>query len=72
MMIGSLSRDDFVFYDTYRFSEHAGRNDNEKFAIAGGPMWIMIDDRSVSDYPESRISLQSTTQFLHNEESQVL
>ena len=22
---------------------------------------------SVSDYPESRVSLQSTTQFLHNE-----
>ena len=27
------------------------------------------DDKKISDYNESRVSLQSTTQFLHNEET---
>ena len=29
---------------------------------------VDYDTSKVSDYPESRVSLQSTTQFLHNEE----
>ena len=65
----SYNADDYHYHNDFVFSkhsEHAGRNDNEKFAIAESN--VDEDDRSVSDYPESRVSLQSTTQFLHNEE----
>ena len=38
-----------------------------KQPIASSPV-DYDNDKSVSDYPESRVSLQSTTQFLHNKE----
>ena len=41
--------------------------DAEKTPIASSP--VDYDNvKGVSDYPESRVSLQSTTQFLHNKE----
>ena len=41
--------------------------DAEKTPIASSPV-DYDNDKKVSDYPESRVSLQSTTQFLHNKE----
>jgi len=65
----SIEQDDYNYHNDFVFSkhsEHAGRGDNEKYAIAES--FVDEDDRSVSDYPESRVSLQSTTKFLHNED----
>ena len=65
----SFQQDDYHYHNDFVFSkhsEHAGRGDNEKYAIAES--FVDEDDKSVSDYPESRVSLQSTTKFLHNED----
>ena len=65
----SFEQDDYHYHNDFVFSkhsEHAGRGDNEKYAIAES--FVDEDDKSVSDYPESRVSLQSTTRFLHNED----
>ena len=65
----SFEQDDYNYHNDFVFSkhsEHAGRGDNEKYAIAES--FVDEDDKSVSDYPESRVSLQSTTRFLHNED----
>ena len=57
-----------------KHTESAGRGDLEKYAIAESnvderPHNTVKNTSSVSDYAESRVSLQSTTQFLHNEET---
>ncbi len=72
----SFEQDDYHYHNDFVFSKHtefAGRNANEKYAIAESnvdeqPADSKTGTSSVSDYPESRVSLQSTTQFLHNEE----
>ena len=66
---------DYNYHNDFRFSAHterSGRNKPETFAIAESNVDEQIEDTvkgtsSVSDYSESRVSLQSTTQFLHNE-----
>ena len=65
----SFEQDDYNYHYDFNFSKHtetAGRNRSEKYAIAES--FVDEDDKSVSDYPESRVSLQSTTRFLHNED----
>ena len=65
----SFEQDDYNYHYDFNFSKHtetAGRNRSEKFAIAES--FVDEDDLTVSDYPESRVSLQSTTKFLHNED----
>ena len=65
----SFEQDDYNYHYDFNFSKHtetAGRDVNEKFAIAES--FVDEDDLTVSDYPESRVSLQSTTKFLHNED----
>ena len=59
-------------YNYHNFFEGTKHTDNEnnyrdagKTAIASSPV-DYDNQRSVSDYPESRVSLQATTQFLHN------
>jgi len=42
--------------------------DNNKHPIAGGPV-DYDNERNISEYPESRISLHGTTQFLHNKDT---
>ena len=72
----SFEQDDYHYHNDFVFSKHtefAGRNANGKYAIAESnvderPADSKTGTSSVSDYPESRVSLQSTTQFLHNEE----
>ena len=64
-----FEQDDYNYHYDFNFSKHtetAGRNRSEKYAIAES--FVDEDDKSVSDYPESRVSLQSTTRFLHNED----
>ena len=66
----SYAEDDYSYHNDFAFSrhtEHSGRGDLEKFAISESN--VDEDNKSVSDYPESRVSLQTTTQFLHNEET---
>ena len=41
------------------------KSNRERYAIAAGS-FIDEDDKKISDYKESRVSLQATTQFLHN------
>jgi hypothetical protein len=43
------------------------KSDRERYAVAASS-FVDEDDKKISDYNESRVSLQSTTQFLHNEE----
>jgi hypothetical protein len=72
----SFEQDDYHYHNDFVFSKHtefAGRNANEKYAIAESnvderPADSKTGTSSVSDYPESRVSLQSTTRFLHNED----
>jgi hypothetical protein len=73
----SYNIEDYHYHDDFVFSKHsesAGRGDLEKYAIAESnvderPHNTVKNTSSVSDYAESRVSLQSTTQFLHNEET---
>ena len=43
------------------------KSNRERYAIAASS-YVDEDDKKISDYKESRVSLQPTTQFLHNEE----
>ena len=66
----SFEQDDYHYHNDFVFSKHSEHTDSqfdaEKYAIAES--FVDEDDKSVSDYPESRVSLQSTTRFLHNED----
>jgi hypothetical protein len=44
------------------------KSTRERYAVAASSN-VDEDDKKISDYNESRVSLQSTTQFLHNEET---
>ena len=43
------------------------KSNRERYAVAASS-YVDEDDKKISDYKESRVSLQPTTQFLHNEE----
>ena len=55
----------------YMRSKHtdqtADRFAKEKYAVAAESI-VDTDDKKISDYKESRVSLQTTTQFLHDED----
>ena len=55
----------------YMRSKHtdqtADRFAKEKYAVAAESI-VDTDDKKISDYSESRVSLQTTTQFLHDED----
>ena len=67
----SIYNGDWNFHEMFDFTIHTDFENNyrdaEKVPIAGGPV-DYDNDKNVSDYPEARTSLQSTTQFLHNKE----
>ena len=67
----SIYNGDWNFHEMFDFTIHTDFENNyrdaEKVPIAGGPV-DYDNDKNVSDYPESRTSLQSTTQFLHDKE----
>ena len=55
----------------YMKSKHtdqtADRFAKEKYAVAAESI-VDTDDKKISEYPDSRVSLQTTTQFLHDED----
>ena len=67
----SYKTDVYNYENKYAISKHtdeiAGRRGKEKYAVAAQSR-VDTDDKKISDYKESRVSLQPTTQFLHNEE----
>jgi len=61
---------DYNYHDKYGDTKHTdytnvADKDSRKTAVASSPV-DYDNQKNVSDYPESRTSLQSTTQFLHN------
>ena len=61
---------DYNFHNEYRRTPHTdtvGQNSNNKFPVMDTPVdYDNVDN--VSDYPESRVSLQATTPFLHDKD----
>ena len=68
----SYKIDDYHYHNRFGESKHL---DGDNPAIVASPVdWDTADDSSgrhkgISDYPESRISLQSTTQYAHGEKT---
>jgi len=68
----SYKIDDYHYHNRFSESKHL---DGDNPAIVASPVdWDTTDDASgrhkgVSDYPESRVSLQSTTQYAHGEKT---
>jgi len=62
----SYAIEDYDYHYDFEFSKHTETQggDLPKYAIAYSA--VDEDGNTVSDYPESRVSLQSTTQFLHD------
>jgi len=61
---------DYNYHEKYGDTRHTDYTNNidkdsRKAAVVASPV-DYDNQKSVSDYPESRTSLQSTTQFLHN------
>ena len=67
----SFTENDYNYHTQFGITRHTddqtSRFDSKKFAVSQS--FVDEDDRRISDYPESRISLQGTTQFAHNEET---
>ena len=67
----SVVKGDWNYHNMFDSTKHTDFEDNyrdvDKVPIASTP--VDYDNaKGVSDYPESRVSLQSTTQFLHGKE----
>ena len=60
----SYKIDDYHYHNRFSESKHLDGNNP---AIVASP--VDYDNNSISDYPESRISLQSTTQYAHGEKT---
>ena len=67
----SIFDGDWNFHEMFDFTIHTdfenNHRDAEKTPIASSPV-DYDNTKGISDYPEARTSLQSTTQFLHNKE----
>ena len=65
----SYTSPEYNYHRQYQDTKHTDFSnsikDNNKHPVAGGPV-DYDNERNISEYPESRISLQGTTQFLHN------
>jgi hypothetical protein len=67
----SYREDDYNYHLQFPLTEHTDKGYN--YAIGESdvdqtPKNLVDSTSKVSDYPESRVSLQSTTRFLHNED----
>jgi len=60
----SYKKSDFHYHNYYDQTKHT---DGPNPAIVDTP--VDFDDKGVSDYPESRITVMATSQFLHNEDT---
>ena len=67
----SYKKSDYNYEYEFANSKHTDvaneKSNRERYAIAASS-FVDQDDKKISDYKESRVSLQPTTQFLHNEE----
>ena len=67
----SITTNDYNYHRDFNNTRHTDFTgdvaDVFKQPVAGGPV-DYDNERNISDYPESRVSLQSTTEFLHNKE----
>ena len=67
----SIVEGDWNYHNMFDSTKHTDYENNyrdaEKTPIASSPV-DYDNTKGISDYPESRVSLQSTTQFLHNKE----
>ena len=68
----SYKINDYHYHNQYNEFIHADfstkdSSTDEKFSVVDSA--VDFDDKGVSDYPESRVSLVPTTQFLHNDDS---
>ena len=67
----SFTENDYNYHTEFQFTKHTdfttGPRDPLKYAVSES--FVDEDDRTVSDYPESRVSLQGTTQFAHGDET---
>jgi hypothetical protein len=58
----------YNYHNEYGNTKHTEianeKSTRERYAVSGSK--VDEDDKSISDYAESRVSLQSTTQFLHD------
>ena len=63
---------EYNYHRQYQDTKHTDFSnsvkDNNKHPVAGGPV-DYDNEKNISEYPESRVSLQGTTQFLHNEDT---
>ena len=62
--------DDYNYHNSFGTTEHTDKksgNSSLNFGIVKTP--VDYDDKGVSDYPESRISVQPTTRFAHGEDT---
>ena len=60
----SYKESDFHYHNYYNDTKHV---DGPNPAVVDTP--VDYDDKSVSDYPESRVSVMPTTRFAHNEDT---
>ena len=73
----SFTENDYNYHNQFAVTRHTDGStsqfDSEKFAVGESNVDETIANQKtqsskVSDYPESRVSLQGTSQFVHNEE----
>ena len=70
----SYKEDDYHYHKSFADTQHTDKRYNN-FAIVDSPVdWDTTDDspprnKGVSDYPESRVTVQPTTQFAHGEDT---
>tara|TARA_Y100000996_G_scaffold404442_1_gene378535 strand:- start:43 stop:1506 length:1464 start_codon:yes stop_codon:yes gene_type:complete len=66
----SINKIDYNYEYEFAQTKHTEvaneKSNRERYAVAASS-YIDEDDKKISDYKESRVSLQPTTQFLHNE-----
>ena len=74
----SFTENDYNYHNQFAITRHTdgstSRFDKEKFAVSESNVDETIANQKtqsskVSDYPESRVSLQATTQFTHGDET---
>jgi len=67
----SYREDTYNYHDYFGTTKHAestgDSSDPIKFAVVDTP--VDFDDKNLSEYEESKVTLQPTTRFLHNEDS---
>ena len=63
--INHIRRSDYHYHNYFDDTKHT--DGNMPLPIVDTP--VDFDNKGVSDYPESRVSVMATTQFIHNEDT---